>query len=56
MSADLKLTDKDGNELSTIGAVLDLFIANAGSVTVNVVSDSTVHITDMGRIICWGTE
>lgn len=55
-ASDLKLQDADGNDLDTIADVLQLFVDNPGSVTVKVVSDSTVHITALGRVICWDTE
>ena len=54
--SDLKFQDSAGNELATIGDVLQLFVKNAGSVTVKVVSGTTTHITALGRVICWDTE
>ncbi len=52
-AADLTLQDASGNDLTTIADVLALFAADPGSVTVNLVSNGTTHITAVGRIICW---
>lgn len=54
-STDFGLTDSSGTALATVADVLALFAADPGSVTVNLVSGggTTVHITALGRIICW---
>jgi hypothetical protein len=52
-STDFTLQDSNGNNLAAVSDVLALFAADAGSVTVNLVSNSTTHITALGRVVCW---
>lgn len=52
-AADLKLQDRNENELATIADVQALIAANPASISVQLVSNSTVHITALGRMICW---
>lgn len=54
--ANISLTDEDGNALTTVADIIDLFVANPTNITVNVVSNSTTHITASGGLICAGTQ
>lgn len=52
-AADFSLTNTNGITLTTVTDVLALFAASPGSVTVNLTSGTTTHLTALGRIICW---
>lgn len=52
-AADLMLQDENGNVLTAVGDVLALLAANPSSVTINLVSGTTTHLTALGRTVCW---